>query len=608
MKNLVYLFICTITFIGCANDNGDESSRDEIVIISVSTIADKKISLNIDAEKYLVEWGDGNKYTGQGNEETEYVYSTSAQLSLKLYANNLSLLSISSLDGIDISSLTLENCNNLKSFHVSECLLTNTQINQLFAKLPEWNGAKVDAPIIYVEEEQECDETIAINRGWIVIRELVVKPRDIIKEDELFSTEQGFKEALVGCYIALAKSTLYGQQLSFTDLEYMAQHWEYNENQMTKATSLKLFNYNDLSVKASFTNIYAGLYNVISNVNQILNYIDAKGDAISAIAVRKVIQGEAYAIRAMCHLDILRLFGQMPKNPTEKISLPYNDVVTLNIKYYTYNDFVAKIESDLIQAEALLKDNDPLFNYTFDQLDSQDVIDNTFFAYRQYRLNYWAVKGLMARLYLYTENSSKAYNAAISIINGKGADGNSLLTLGNFNKEWLMGLSINNFNDLTNIIWQGSSQAYNQVWLSESKLNRLFSGNHTDRRYSEMWGLESVNQGQAAAFKKYNYSSSFYQGIPIIRLSEIYLIAIESASTMNEANRLYKEYMQSKNILANDIDSKDSLQEALIDEYRREFWGEGQMFYTYKRLGAVSMLWREGTITESNYIIPLDLY
>ena len=46
--------------------------------------------------------------------------------------------------------------------------------------------------------------------------------------------------------------------------------------------------------------------------------------------------------------------------------------------------------------------------------------------------------------------------------------------------------------------------------------------------------------------------------------------------------------------------------EFIFNEYRREFFGEGQMFYTYKRNGSTSMLWNSSTnIGENVYVLPL---
>ena len=58
-------------------------------------------------------------------------------------------------------------------------------------------------------------------------------------------------------------------------------------------------------------------------------------------------------------------------------------------------------------------------------------------------------------------------------------------------------------------------------------------------------------------------------------------------------------------LLVGDFYEEDEVQEFVINEYRREFFGEGLMFYTYKRLNAKEILWYDGNVTESTYILPL---
>jgi hypothetical protein len=45
-----------------------------------------------------------------------------------------------------------------------------------------------------------------------------------------------------------------------------------------------------------------------------------------------------------------------------------------------------------------------------------------------------------------------------------------------------------------------------------------------------------------------------------------------------------------------------------MPEYRKEFFGEGQAFFTYKRLNAIkaSVLWTP-TAATINYVVPLPL-
>ena len=47
-------------------------------------------------------------------------------------------------------------------------------------------------------------------------------------------------------------------------------------------------------------------------------------------------------------------------------------------------------------------------------------------------------------------------------------------------------------------------------------------------------------------------------------------------------------------------------QRKILKEYLKEFYAEGQMFFTYKRMGATEMIWNENRkINISEYRVPL---
>ena len=65
-----------------------------------------------------------------------------------------------------------------------------------------------------------------------------------------------------------------------------------------------------------------------------------------------------------------------------------------------------KLKADLAKAEALLKDNDPVYStYSFDQTmqigNNVPTLQEEYLYYRRMRLNYWAVRAMQARLALY---------------------------------------------------------------------------------------------------------------------------------------------------------------------------------------------------------------
>ena len=156
-------------------------------------------------------------------------------------------------------------------------------------------------------------------------------------------------------------------------------------------------------------------------------------------------------------------------------------------------------------------------------------------------------------------------------------------------------------------------------FMTAANYGKLFSGKVTtdDFRAKDFWA-ETVSNGSYTyyEFVKYkqpednivNNSEEWmirYQVIPLIRLSEMYLIVMETAE-LTEANKLYKSYMAEKNALITTDMAREELNAEILNEYRREFWGEGQMFYAYKRLGVKEMMWKtDREVEEKDYIVPL---
>lgn len=72
----------------------------------------------------------------------------------------------------------------------------------------------------------------------------------------------------------------------------------------------------------------------------------------------------------------------------------------------------------------------------------------------------------------------------------------------------------------------------------------------------------------------------YYQIIPLLRMSEVYLIAMETSSDLDEINEWYHDYMLAHSVVLNEagFSSLSEVSGEMVNEYRREFYGEGQMF------------------------------
>lgn len=462
---------------------------------------------------------------------------------------------------------------------------------------------------------------------------LDVRPETEQKEDDQFSTYNGFCSAVTGLYMLMGNQDIYGERLSMTNIESLANLWDMTDNTYRyEDYYLMKYDYENVTYsQAAIKAIYAQLFNTIVQANVIIKHVDEQGDVISDPAVRATIQGEAYGIRAYCHLDVLRLFGQVPGG-TEQVSLPYSETTSIDEMpaYYTFDEFVGKLKQDIEKAESLLKDNDPVFQYSFTALNSGSTSSvDDFMLYRQSRMNYWAVKALEARMYRYLGDDANAYRAAREVIDAT-LDGNPVMTMSGTQdfasgyklcpNECLFYLSKYDVMDYSQeFLVGGSSTSFderNNLGLTSAMHTELFStvNPNSNNRAGNCWRNNVPNNGgqMMSVCMKYYWNTDvsnamlYYQIIPMLRMSEVYLIAMESTTDLNEANSLYNTYMLAHNVPnMPSFTSADDLKDFIVDEYRREFYAEGQMFYTYKRLNSTSMLWRDEPVGESEYILPL---
>ena len=261
---------------------------------------------------------------------------------------------------------------------------------------------------------------------------LDVKPETEMTLEEMYADQQGFQDALTGAYLELKNSSAYGTELMYGTIEYLAQHWDYTAESIQEKISQ--FNYIDDNVQNRFTLIYTQLYKIILSVNAILEQIDAKQDVFEP-GMYEIIKGECLAMRAYCHFDLLRLFGPMPTRTTASKILPY--VTKVGIEYNThhsYQEFTELLENDLTDAGKLLYPFDPVIPAGEDREElNLSLSAENFLTARQIRFNYYAVKAMEARFYLWLggdDNKAKAYDCATEVIEAQDSEGKTVFTLG----------------------------------------------------------------------------------------------------------------------------------------------------------------------------------
>lgn len=445
---------------------------------------------------------------------------------------------------------------------------------------------------------------------------LDVKPSSQMEREDMYETEEGFKTALSGCYIGMKNTMLYGQAMTMTTVEYLAQHWT------TKSEDLENFMNFDWKAdysKGQVSSIWSNMYTVINQLNDLLGQMEAKGERVlPKKELRNLIHGEALALRAFCHFDILRLFGPSPvatdKNAT---TLPYSLKSGKEFRtYYNYDDYCAKIWDDLKAAEKLLAEVDPVLVATYEELDEPKkmkdtkVIIDDFQAYRRVRFNYWSLKALEARVALYLGDNSSAYAYAMEVIDARVKEkqvGDIFLFKTDMTKEYytlpsetLFALNVYDLEKKIESLFKSSRTCLYRWETLTDVSGKLFDEQTSDGRY-DLWVTMDYDNQRQVSLKKYwqkgddkdDKAIVYSQQVPMLRMAEMYLIAIETASTLTEKNEKLDQFRKSRELPAKVCDTETEVAEELLREYQREFYAEGQMFFYYKRTGAKSMRWKD---------------
>ena len=163
---------------------------------------------------------------------------------------------------------------------------------------------------------------------------LDVTPNTDLPAKELFTTENGFQSALAGLYILMTEEDTYGKNLSFGLTEQLVQMYDKLPDGTTDRKSVYIYDRETsgaYNTKGVLANTWRAQYNAIANANNLLKWWELNGELVLLDPkVRDMIRGEALALRAFLHFDLLRGWGPMDYagNPLarETKCIPYRTV------------------------------------------------------------------------------------------------------------------------------------------------------------------------------------------------------------------------------------------------------------------------------------------
>ncbi|WP_295120655.1 RagB/SusD family nutrient uptake outer membrane protein [uncultured Chitinophaga sp.] len=414
---------------------------------------------------------------------------------------------------------------------------------------------------------------------------LDVKPDSQVKDTELFSSETGFKEALSGVYSALTYEPLYGRELTFGLMGALGCEWDYQNNSYAAD---KAYAYKTSSVSLDRIDaIWEGLYNAVANDNKIIENIDAK-KAIFGGENFNVIKGEALALRAFIHFDLLRTFGASYAEDPNKMTIPYVTASSKQIfPQLTVTQVIDKVLVDLLAAEELLKADPILTGKTITIAD-----DNGYLMNRQVHLNYYAVKGLLARVYLYKSDLVNALANAQVVMDATKFTWISPAALSNraiadltFSSEHLFALNNIRLNAISNNAF--SSTGSSVFYISKASLQDYYNSAAEDYRYLHWFKVNDAGDYYLNMYTQLTDSQwpiAYRNKMPLIKLAEIYFIAAECLQKTDYATAVdyINKVRVARGLISSPINAAD-FETILAQEYRKELVGEGQLFFYHKR-------------------------
>lgn len=497
----------------------------------------------------------------------------------------------------------------------------------------------------------------------------VTSKTDIVSEQQ-FNDVTGFRDAVIGVYVKMAKPELYSQEMTWRTVEFLSQQYAIVAG--APDLNVPLYAYNTAPLPTKRETIWLAAYNVIANINQILRYQEENRDAFKQTPITdSLIKGEMLALRAFMHFDIMRLFGKgnLGNRPAllNELTIPYVTEFSKDATpQRTYSETLTLLKKDIVDAIKYLE-CDPLSRLrTSDTYWDQELASGfistesegaTISPNRKMRMNYWAAKALYARILMWEGTAASKALALKEALEVMGSDLSGGIGTGNgacyswttssavskaywytsdlgFVNEQLFTLQVEKFLDIqsvTNVagglswFYCGSpNNQYSVVYVTDARRKNIFEFGTSlidvDWRATKcLWADGSTLKNWTIA-KFYNtpltgINATYNKRMPLIRISEMYYIAaecfLEPGANYDKVKAVacLNKIRNQRNIpitynLATTL-SDAVVRNEITKEYLKEFIGEGQLFFYYKRLGFPSIMDYGKEMTDVEYQMPM---
>ena len=420
----------------------------------------------------------------------------------------------------------------------------------------------------------------------------VSSPNDV-PASEVFKNGDGLRSAVIGMYSTLQDRDYYGA--------YYPLMADLNSDALTQGgydvSALNEIGQHAINSTNIYTeHMYVAMYKTIATANAILESVDNLKDVTLEDTERKTIKAQALAIRAMAHFDLLRMFGYH-----WDVGSPLGIPIILKVQ-----------ESKDISARSTVADS-----YTAiikDLTDANGLIPQTFLDPKY--ANAIFIKALLARVYLYKNDMTKAADFASQVIANATfnlLDANTFPTIysGRLSAESIFELS---FDAQNQSFFNGTTYVRPEAlrteifFLASQSLNTFFQARPADKR-SVLVDFVNNDAGIMPDGRSLKYRGEVTKDNPayIMRIAEMYLIAAE-ANGLSGGGLIYLNQLRTDrgmpDLQAADVPDNASYLQAVLDERLSELNFEGHRFFDLARHQKIMEVLG---VSNQNSVFPIPL-
>lgn len=423
---------------------------------------------------------------------------------------------------------------------------------------------------------------------------LDVNPKGEVFDKDIFESAEGYEDALYGIYAELGTQQYLYSDYMFWIPETLSINVTLSDNAMS---NMAIGEWTKSTASNTRLSIWSAAYKAINHINNIVSHIEKGGDY--EFRYTQLYKGEALALRAMLHFDLLRMFGapNWADEASKARAIPYVSKYSFDItRFSSLDETYEKIIADLLAAEECLAEDETLIGEV-----RTNATNGGFTSCRIIHMNLYAVQALLARVYWFKDDLANAAIYAKKVIDS-GKFGFRPVTAFNQPDNGALDLNETIFGIYSTESQKKNAAKYqlnNTLGISAFTMATDYqslylegSGAQTDYRLAA-WFDNSLSTLRRLVNPTYytsdtpSYSGNSILGINIFRIPEMYYIMAESLleNDPKTATEYFDDVIKTRGLDALGDQGRTVTADDLYIERRKEFYGEGLHWSNMKRLG-----------------------